>query len=92
MCVLRKAKSWSGRFERESAVARLQWRTNPNDNLIPRSIDPKLTDSDRDEQRRVRLAAAKMRQKASRVPKPKKKASKKGQPLRGPNSKRLMKW
>ena len=68
--------------------------TNPNDNLIPGFIDHKLTDKEREKRRKARLAAAKRRQKASGVPnpKPKKKSSKKGQPLRGPNSKCLMKW
>ena len=77
-------------------MERMTRRSQPPDhnNLLPKRIDPKLTNSERHQQQEDWLAAAEKRQKASRVPKSKKRkaSSQKGQPLRGPNTKRQMQW
>ena len=54
-------------------------------------VDPKVTDSERDNQRAERVAAAEARLKKQGGP-PKKKKENKDAPLTGPNSKPLMTW
>ena len=60
-------------------------------NLPKPRVDPKLTSTERDQQRAERLAAAEARQKKLGG-KPKKKKTSNNAPLTGPNSKPLMTW
>ncbi|KAI2514096.1 hypothetical protein MHU86_480 [Fragilaria crotonensis] len=56
---------------------------------LPEPIyNPNLTDEDREQQRKARLAAAEARAKAKQPQKPKKPS----EPLRGPNSQPAMTW